>query len=426
MRHVLSEWRAFFGPPYRLYAGLAITSGSVLTLSGIAVLLPLLISVGISPGLATLIGIAILAGPAAQLFVPALLRRSGGRLRRMTLICAMIGETRGLWLAPLAAAAGFDRGFVPLLVIGIIAAIALAGVFSGVTAANLQAWLAVSLLEPERRTVAPRVAGLGLAIGTLVLVPTSLVVSLFFTQFGPAVYVGPFLLAGLAGVAELAILRRLPNPGRVRVPKLPPSGARPELGRFVTAAALASFGAGISPYLSIYAMSGLGFSAGEAIALSAFVSAVSLIASTVAAVVLAHRSSSRLLRRAWLMLGGGWLLMFGALPFSPYARLVFLAAAAAIGAGAALAQLATNERLIRLAGADAIAFQGRFVAVSATAISLGQLIAAGLLMVVPGLPVFGILFAASGASRVLAAERLEVSAVPAVVGPAAVLGRTSI
>ena len=424
--HVLAEWRDFFGPSHRLYARLAIAAGSVATLSGMAVLLPLLISAGVGAGLATLIGVAILAGPAAQLFVPTLLRRSGGQLRRATLICAAIGETRGLWLAPLVLLAGLNHDLVPLLIGGIVVAIALAGVFGGVAAANLQAWFAVILPEPERRLVAPRVAGLGLATGALVLLPASLAVSFLAGQFGLIVYAVPFLVAGLAGLAELAVMARLPRPGRVRVPKLPAAGARPELGRFVIAAAIAAFGAGLAPYFVVYAMAGLGFSAGAAIALSAFTSAISLLASTVAAIILARRSSSRLLRRAWAMLGTGWLLMLGSLPFNPFGLAVFIGAVAVISAGGALAQLATNERLMRLAGADAIAFQGRFVAVSAGTVSVGQLLASALLMVSgPGVVAFGFLFVVSGATRLLAANRLEISLVSSETKVYVGLGQTS-
>ena len=412
-RHLASEWRAFLlGPTHRPYALLGLGQGGVAALSGAAVTIPLLISAGLGAGLATLVSVTVFAGPAAQLFVPALLRRSGGRLRRMTLASAAIGETRGLWLAPLALLAGLNPGFSPLLIAGVILATTLAGIFSGVTAANLQVWFAAALPESERRLVAPRVSGLGLAIGALVLLPTSIAVGLLQARFGAMVFVIPFLAAGAAGLLELVVLVRLPNPGRVRVPRLPSSERRPELPRFLRAASIAAFGSGLAPYYSVYAMAGLGVSAGVAIAISAFTSGVAVVASIIAAVLLVRRSSSRLLRRSYLLLGAGWLLMLGALPVNPWALVVMLPAVGVISAGGALTQLATNERLMRLAGRDAIAFQGRFVAVSAGAVTLGQSLAGALLVAAPGGALaFGALFVASGAARLLAAHRLEVSEV---------------
>ena len=412
LRRLGADWKAFGEPRYRTYLVLGLTQGSVLSLSGTALSIPLLLTLGLGPGLTTLVASLALVGPAAQLGVPRLLRRTGGDLRRVTLAAAALGETRGLWLAGLTlvgAASGANRA---VLVLGLVAATAALGVFSGVAAANLQTWFAVTLPEEERRFAAPRVVGIGLAVSAVLLAVIALVLDPALRAFDLAVYAVPFFVGGLAGVVELFALARLPRPGRVRVAQ--PAAAAPApagWSAFVAVASLASLGAGLSPYYAVFIISVLHATASVAVALSALTSAAAVVASTLGAGMLNRISSSRLLRLAYFGLGIGWLLALASFPANPAALLCFVLVALLVSAGGALVQIATNERLFRLvSGPMLFTQQGRFVGITATATAAGQVAEALLLAVAPvGYPVFAALFVSSGGLRLLAAARLPVA-----------------
>ncbi len=410
LRLMASEWRAFAAPAYRRYLVLALCQGVVLALSGVALAIPLLIELGLGPGPTTLVASLAVIGPAAQFAVPGLLRRTDGNLRLVTLASAALGETRGLWLGLIAVLVALGVGNA-LLVAGLVLATAAMGVFSGVASANLQAWLAVILPEQERRFVAPRIVGLGLAVSAVLLVLVALVLDAAARAFGVGIYAVCFLAAGVAGAVEVAALSRLPSPGRVRVPRLGPEmPAPPGWRRFVAIATLASLGSGLAPYYSVYVMSVLRASASFAVALSALTSGAAVLASTFGAALLAHNSSSRLLRLGYLSLGGGWIAALATTPLNPLALPWFVAIALFVSAGGAIVQIATNERLFRLAAGPAVmAQQGRFVAIASGATAAGQLASALALAVAPvGYPVFAVLFVVSGAARFAAASRLPV------------------
>ncbi len=229
--------------------------------------------------------------------------------------------------------------------------------------------------------------GVNLGLGAFLLLPVALLVQVAQPTIGVLVYAIVFVVAGVAGVAELLVVRRLPKPGRVLVAEprkieattgatttgsptvgaatplptqLPPAR---ELDRFLRSITLAAFGAGFGPYLSIYAISVLGLPPAFAILLAALASAASLVSATIVGGLLGRGSSSRTLRLSFLMRGGSMILGLLAFPQNPLAWLVLCVVAILASAGAAAGTLSSNERLMRLApGPDLIQAQGRFVA----------------------------------------------------------------
>jgi hypothetical protein len=406
-----AEWRVFLGHRYRHYQGIGVTSATVFALAGDGLTIPLLLGLGTPPGLATIIGVLPYGLSAAQLLVPGILRRSGGNLRLVTLAILAVGETRGLLLAAIVVATA--SGSLPP--VGAIAAItvtmSVAGAASAIGGANLLAWYGAVLSEPERRFVSPRVMAITQGLGATLLLPVALLVQVGLGSVGVVVYAAVFAVAGLAGAVEVVVVARMRRPGRVRVA----AGAataplEPETRRFVRVVALASFGSGLGPYLSIYAMSVLALPAGFAIALSAIAAGSSLITSTIVGGWLHRGSASRLLRASFVVRGGAMFLGLAAFPGNPLAWLVLCCVAAIVSAGAAAGTLAANERLLRLTGGvNLIGAQARYVAWTSLALTGGQLISGTLLAVAPlGYPVFAFMFTASGAFRVVLAPRVEV------------------
>lgn len=412
IRSGLDEWRAFGGDRYRRYLTIGLGAAGVSSLADVALTIPLLLVLGAPPALATLIGVLPIAGSAAQLAVPRILERTDGNLRGVTLAITAAGETRGIWLALVTLASAAN--LVPAgLVIGLIAAImTVAGAATTIGGANQLAWYGAVLAEPERRFVAPRVMGVTLGLGAVLLLPAALLVQLLSPVTGVLVFALLFLLGGSAGLLELWALTRLPRPGRVRVAAPPaPRPANPELGRFVRIITLASFGSGFGPYLSIYAISVLHQPPSFAIVLTALGAGASLVTSTIVGGWLGRGSASRLLRVSFLLRGGAMLLGLLAFPANPLSGVVLCLVSVVVSAGAASGVISANERLLRLAGRDDwFVAQGRYVAGTAAGTTGGQLLNAGLLAVVPlGYLPFAALFLVSGVTRFFAAWRVDVS-----------------
>jgi hypothetical protein len=409
----VDEWRAFAGRGYRPYQGIGIGAAAVLALAGDGLTIPLLLAVGAPAALATVIGVLPFTFSAAQLLVPSLLRRTDGNLRGVTLAILVAGETRGFLLAAIVLL--HVAGLLPAVVaiVGIAAVMSLGGAASAIGGANLLAWYGAILTEPERRFVAPRVMGITQGLGAALLLPVALGVQAGLDTIGLAVYAAVFLAAGLAGIGELAAVLRLRRPGRVRVAprgeQPPPS---PQTRSFIRIVTLAAAGAGFGPYLSIYAISILGASAGFAILLSAVSAAASLVTATVVGGLLSRGSASRTLRVSFVLRGGGILLALLAFPGNPLAWLVLLVVAAIVSAGASAAVLSSNERLLRLTGGvDLIGAQSRFVAGTAAGVTVGQLSSAAVLVALPvAFSTFAILMTGSGLVRLVLATRIEVSA----------------
>ena len=431
---MIVEWRAFVGPRYRRFLGIGVGQAAVSALAGDGLTIPLLLTLGAHPALATVIGVLPFAFSSAQLLVPRLLRQFDGNLRGVTLAILLVGETRGFILAAFTflASAGILPKPAAIIAIGLV--MTMAGAATTIGGANLLAWFGAILPDPERRYVAPRVMGVNLGLGAFLLLPVALLVQATESRIGVLVYALVFVAAGIAGIAELLVVRRLPKPGRVQVaaPRAatgvpatssggarwgePPAPATPpatrELDRFLRVVTVAAFGAGFGPYLSIYAISVLGLPPAFAILLAALSSAAALVSATIVGGLLGRGSSSRFLRLSFLLRGGSMIFGLLAFPENPLAWLVLCIVAIVASAGAAAGTLSANERLMRLSpGPEVIEAQGRFVSGTAMGVTGGQVANALILAVLPlGYPTFALLFIVSGLTRFATAVEADVSA----------------
>ncbi len=173
---------------------------------------------------------------------------------------------------------------------------------------------------------------------------------------------------------------------------------------------LALLSAGLSPFLSVYAISVLGTGAGFAIALSAISSGTLVLASLYVSTHLRGGSASLLLRRSFLLRGFALFLGLAAHPANPFAPVVLVIVAILMAAGDTAGQLAASERLFRLAtGPGVLAFQSHFVIRNVGAYT-GGVAAASAIMLLGGWPAFAILFVGAGAVRLTAARVTEVTA----------------
>ena len=408
----VTDWRAFAARQYRPFRLLAVTQGFIGALTGPAITIPLLLALGAHPALATALAVLPAAGTMAQRWLPAWLDRTDGNLRGLVILFATIGEPRGLLLAAV----------VAMTAVGVLpawAAIALIGLISGLlgalgaTAFSLQqSWYQIILPEEERRLVSPRLGGITLGIGSVILLPIALTIDGLVEAIGLWAYVGPLLASGLAGLAPLVILRRLPSPGRIRVPRQTAwtSDEHVRLRRHGNVMSLALLAAGLSPFLSVYAISVLGTGAGFAIAVSAVSSATLVLSSLYVSSHLRGGSASRLLRRSFILRGCALFLALAAHPVNPFAPMVLLGVAILMAAGDTAGQLAANERLFRLAtGPAVLAFQSHFGVRNVGAYT-GGVTAASLVMLLGGWPAFATLFVGAGIVRLTAARATEVSA----------------
>lgn len=407
----LADWRNFASRRYRPFRSLAVAQGFIAALSGPAIVIPLLLALGAHPALATLLAVLPVIGTTAQRFIPQLLERTDGNLRGLVVTAATIGEPRGLLLAGIVALTA--AGVLPrwAAIAGVALTVGVLGSLGAVAYGSLQAWYQIILPDAERRLVAPRLAGIALGIGSVVLLPLALTMDGAVTRIGLWAYVLPFSVAGVAGLVPAFLLRRIPSPGRVRVPKqraaaVADDGRLRGLAQVIT---LASLAAGLAPFLSVYAIAVLHSGAGFAIAISATSSATLVLSSIYVSSHLARGSSSRLLRRAMLLRSGALLLALAAHPANPFAPLVLLVVAVLMAAGDTAGQLSANERLFRLAtGPSVIAFQSRFVVRNVAAYAAGLLTGSGV-MLIGGYGAFAALFVAAGSVRFWAARVTQLS-----------------
>jgi len=389
----VADWRTFAARPYRPFRQLAIAQGFIGALNGPAITIPLLLALGAHPALATFLAVLPAAGTMAQRWLPGLLDRTDGNLRGIVVLFATLGEPRGLILAAIVAltALGLLPNWAAITLVGVV--IGPLGALGAIAYSLQQSWYQIILPEDERRLLAPRLGGIALGIGSIILLPIALTIDGLVTSVGLWAYALPFVIAGLAGLAPILILRRLPSPGRIRVPRQ----------------TFALLSAGLSPFLSVYAISVLGTGAGFAIAVSAVSSATLVLSSLYVSGHLRGGSSSRLLRRSFLLRAFALLLGLAAHPANPFAPAVLVAVAILMAAGDAAGQLSANERLMRLAtGPGVLAFQSHFVVRNVGAYT-GGVAASSLIMLLGGWPAFAILFAMAGIGRVAAARMTEVT-----------------
>jgi MFS family permease len=422
----LADWRSFAARPYRPFRILAIAQGFIGALTGPAITIPLLLALGADPALATAIAVLPALGTIAQRWLPKMLDRTDGNLRGIVILLATIGEPRGFLLA--GAVALFAVGWLPawatISIIGIVSG--LLGALGSIAYSLQQSWYQIILPDDERRLVAPRLGGITLGIGSVILLPIALTIDGFVSSVGTWAYALPLLIAGVAGLVPLVILRRLPAPGRIRIPRQAPwhSDAQARLRRHGNVMTLALLSAGLSPFLSVYAISVLGTGAGFAIIISAISSGTLVLASLYVSSHLRGGSASRLLHRSFLLRGAALFLGLAAHPINPLAPAVLVVVAVLMAAGDTAGQLAANERLFRLAtGPGVLAIQSHFVVRTVGAYTGGVAISS-MIMLLGGYPAFALLFVTAGLGRFTAARVADVSTAPVGV-PAAARGASA-
>lgn len=400
----VADWRAFAARPYRPFHVLAVAQGFIGALNGPAILIPLLLALGAHPAIATVVAVLPAALTMVQRWLPAALDRTDGNLRGIVVLAATIGEPRGLYLAMIVvlAAAGILPSWLAIALIGLVGGVL--GALGAMAYGLQQSWYQLILAEDERRLVAPRLGGISLGIGAVILLPIALTIDVAYAAIGAWAYAVPLAIAGVASLGPLVILRRLPAPGRIRVPRrmswTDEEGAR--LRRHGSVMSLALLSAGLSPFLSVYAISILGTGAGFAIALSAVSSATLVASSLVVSTHLRGGSSSRLLRQSFLLRSAALGLGLAAFPSNPLAPAMLVCMAILMAIGDTAGQLAANERLMRLAtGPGVLAFQSHFVVRNIGAYT-GGVAASSAIMLVGGYPAFAILFLLAGAGRLAA------------------------
>jgi len=404
----LADWRQFAAPPHRRYHLLAMAQGVVMVLAGFDVVIPFALDIGCPPALAALLGALPILGGFAQLLVPGLLARTDGNLRGLTMLAAALGETRGLLycLLALAVGVGLLSSAVTLLLLSLV--ILLAGMAGTVTSANLLAWHSAVLPEEQRRLVVPRLMAVSLAVGALLLFPMAFLLDGLAEHFGIAVYAVPFAISGVFGLIEVAVVGRLPHPGRVIVPPRALGQQVPESAderQFLRISSINALGMGLTPYMSVYAMAVLGLSAGFAMTLGAVSMLSMVVGAAFAGAHLRRGSSARLLRNSFAIRALAIALPIAALPGTLVAPLLMYASACLGAIGFSSGQIAANERLFRLIRGPAVIRQhGRFLARTSVAMTCGQLASGGVLAVGGplGYPAFALLYGISSGLRVVA------------------------
>jgi hypothetical protein len=271
-------------------------------------------------------------------------------------------------------------------------------------------WYSAVLPETERRLVVPRLLAISLAVGALLLLPIAFALDALSQHIGLLAYAIPFVISGTLGIAEVAVMVRLPSPGRVIVPPAaladaPDPEATPQLAQFVRVSALNALGMGFTPSFSVFMISILGMSAGFSMAVGAIGTLTQVVGATVAGTRLVHGSSERMLRRSFGIRAVAMALPLLAWPGSVLAPFLVIGMAMLGAIGFSSGQLAANERLFRLIHGPAVVRQhARYLARTSGAMTAGQIvgsavIAAGMSI---GYPAFALLFAASSAVRVAA------------------------
>ena len=414
LRGAIRDWRDFGARRYRTFQLLAVAQGFIGVLTGPAITIPLLLALGAHPALATFLSVLPVLGTTAQRLVPRLLDRTDGNLRGLVILAVTIGEPRGLLLAAIVAVAA--AGALPhWAAIGLVAVVVgTQGSLGAIAYGLLQGWYQIILPDEERRLIGPRLSGITLGIGSVVLLPLAILIDGWVGAIGLYAYAVPYAIAGVAGVAAAVLERRLPSPGRVRVPRGGPAVPVDDrrLGRLARVLMLASLAGGLSPFLTVYAISVLGTGPGFAIGISAVSSASLVAASVVVSSQLRRGSSSRLLRLSQLVRGVALFAGLAAFPANPFAPAILIVIAVLLAIGDTAGQLSANERLYRLAlGPSVIAFQVRFVMANVGFYTAGIVAASGV-MLLGGFPSFAILFGSAGTVRFLAARLTELSPPP--------------
>jgi hypothetical protein len=255
---------------------------------------------------------------------------------------------------------------------------------------------------------------LTMALSTALLLPAGFALDAGTRAIGLGAYVAFFLVGGMASTLTPLAVARLPRPGRVLVARETAAGTEvpPAFRRFTDVSVIASVGQGLIPSLSLYALSVLGMSAGFAVALSGVAAAGALAGSLAVGSFLLRGSSSRVLRASFLFRAVAGVCCVAAIPANPLAPAFLLVGSALFNGAGNAGALATNERLYRLAPAQArVHCQSRFVGWTAGAAGAGSVVCATVLALAPpaAWAAYTALYAGSAISRTIATFRTEVS-----------------
>ena len=411
MSRAIADWRRFLTGRYAAFRTLAISDAIAVALNGDSLSIPLVTTLGASPALATLIGLFPFLGGMLQGLMPAALRRSGGDLRRLTLLIGTVGLLRPLlYLAVLVAIAS---GLLPPLAGIVLIAIGfgVGATAQAISGANVQTWFGRILPERERRFVAPRALAIQFGLGSVLLVPVALLVRVGEADWGVLIYAPAFFGGLVASLLFLRALRSLPRPGALSSGRS--ASARPlsvPVRRFIRTNLISAVGAGFAPYLSVYAIVVLGQDAAYAILMSAIGSAAALVGAILIGNWLERGSASRLYRISLVVRGVGMASSALAGPWNPYAPLVLLVVIVVITIGFAAGMLSAQERVLRLAApGETVRAQSAFGASNAAALAAGQLAGVVVLALLPiAYPTYVGIFLITGAFRLVAAATADV------------------
>ena len=411
MSRAIADWRRFLTGRYAAFRTLAISDAIAVALNGDSLSIPLVTTLGASPALATLIGLFPFLGGMLQGLMPAALRRSGGDLRRLTLLIGTVGLLRPLlYLAVLVAIAS---GLLPPLAGIVLIAIGfgVGATAQAISGANVQTWFGRILPERERRFVAPRALAIQFGLGSVLLVPVALLVRVGEADWGVLIYAPAFFGGLVASLLFLRALRSLPRPGAISTGRS--GSARPlsvPVRRFIRTNVISAVGAGFAPYLSVYAIVVLGQDAAYAILMAAIGSAAALVGAILIGNWLERGSASRLYRISLIVRGVGMASSALAGPWNPYAPLVLLVVIVVITVGFAAGMLSAQERVLRLAApGETVRAQSTFGASNAAALAAGQLAGVVVLALLPvAYPTYVGIFVVTGAFRLVAAATADV------------------
>ncbi len=369
---------------------------------------------GAHPAFVTFVGLLPVLGSAAQGFLPAVLRRTDGNLRGITVVLAAATETRGLLYALVAAGVALHAlsSGAAIALIALIVLVANSGAL--VAESTLFAWLAIVLPDAQRRSVTPKMMGLTAGASAVLLLPAGVLLATVGAAVASWLYVAFFALGFAASLPLVRTIAHLPHPGRVTIPRAEAAvPSTPALRSFLRAATWNAAGVGLTPYFGVFAVSVLGMAPGFAVVLSGVWALASLLTSGVLGAILAQVSSSRLLRSAYALRGTGMVLCLAAFPGNGAAGAILLAAVTISAVGYQATVLAQAERLFRLTSGPAlVAAQATFTVRNAAAFSAGGFALSGATVLAEGIgfPAWAVMFVASALPRFAAAHGTEAPA----------------
>lgn len=412
-----ADWRHALAAPYRPFQLVTLQGAIAGPLTNGTLLVPLLMSLGMSAGAVWLLMLVPSVGVVLQAMLPMLLRHTGGRLRAITVVAFAGSATRGPWFAALVLLRA--SGILPpdATIAGLVAVLIVAGVLDNVGANGLGVWYGLVLPEADRRRVLPRLTTLGAAVTTGVL-------WLMTVALGPgsgvpaAIDVLCFVIAGAVSLAGLVGLLRLPDQGRIHPDRLagPPTGSgatapstsSTAFRNLCTSSTLAAVGGGFMPAVALIALGPLGLPASYTVLLAAVSATLSLVGSAAAATVIGGLSASRVMRATHLARMGEVAAIGIAVLVPPLAPALLLSSTAMDALTSAANGIAGSELLYRTAGAALTTQRGRYTALTHGSYTIASLAASTLVAASATAPIFLGLLALAGTLRLAGAATLRV------------------